>query len=258
MDEKLRLSLPEDIRGEKSFDDIKGATWDEAGPIVAKSFVNAQKMLGGRVPLPTKPEEVEAWKKDHLPKLYTAGVLEAPPSKPEEYGVDRPEKVEEETFKEFVAHAHKSGMNKSTVKAVVDWYSGHLSKMDAAIEKGHNDAVEALKKEFGIGYDEKVAIAQRAVAKYATPGLRSKMDIYRLGDDPDMIKFWVEYATLKGEDAVIKGTSKQQGGTADQARAKIDEINSHVNDKDHPYWNDKHPDHKKAVDEMAALFKQLS
>jgi hypothetical protein len=246
--------LPEDIRGEKSFESIKGETWDEAGPVLAKSFVNAEKMLGGRIPLPTKPEEVEAFRKDHLPKLYTAGVLESPPDKPENYGLTRHEKIEEETFNSFLAHAHKSKLPKSVVAAVLDWYGGYLGNMDTEIEKTHTAAVEGLKKEFGAGYDEKVAIAQRAVGKYASPALKVKLDTFRLGDDPDMVKMWVDYAMLKNEDGVVKGSQSSSVAGGD-VKTKIAAIN---NNPQHAYWNEKDPGHKAAVEEMSALYRQLT
>ena len=61
---------------------------------VLKSYANAQHRLGSAINLPSKPEEAEAWRRDHLPKLCQSGVLSAPPTKPEEYGITKPAKLE--------------------------------------------------------------------------------------------------------------------------------------------------------------------
>src|SRR5258708_33740469 len=61
-----------------------------------KKAIDEHREIGSRLPIkfsddPTKKvTEIETWRKDHLPKLYQAGILTAPPSKIEEYEIKRP------------------------------------------------------------------------------------------------------------------------------------------------------------------------
>src|SRR5687767_15710305 len=65
-------------------------------PTFAKRAYDTHREVGSRIPVKvdtSKPENVENWRKEHLPKLHQAGLITAPPSKVEEYEIKRPEKL---------------------------------------------------------------------------------------------------------------------------------------------------------------------
>src|SRR5438093_625268 len=50
---------------DKSLEVIKGKDWSEAGPLLAKGYVSAQKMIGGSVQIPgpqATPEQIKAFR----------------------------------------------------------------------------------------------------------------------------------------------------------------------------------------------------
>src|SRR5215510_16247980 len=76
----------------------------DIGHFVNKSL-QTHREVGARVPVKIETERtpdgrfmpkqasIDAWRKEHLPKLYDAGVLERPLAKPEDYGFTKPESM---------------------------------------------------------------------------------------------------------------------------------------------------------------------
>src|SRR5262247_2235515 len=59
-----RRFAPEELRNDPTLAQIKGNTWEEAGPNLVKGYVNAQKLVGGSAKLPgpdAKPDEIRAF-----------------------------------------------------------------------------------------------------------------------------------------------------------------------------------------------------
>ena len=242
-----RSWIPEDLREEKSL----GAIKDVAG--LAKSYVEAQKMIGGSVRLPKEdatPEETA----EFYAKMGR-------PESPEGYEFDKPDLPEGVDWDEglvdwFGKAAHSAGLNKSQAAALMQsWNDQQFSRAHSG-QKEMKAALEGLREEWGNNFDGRVELGLRGIetllpAEEVTQ-FKALLDSSGLGNHPLMLKFAHKVGSMLKEDGYIMGDG--HGGVlgAETAKAKIDEINK---DPKHAHWDENHPAHQEAVKEMAKLFK---
>jgi len=239
--------IPEDLRDEKSLDAIK----DVGG--LAKSYVEAQKMIGGSVRIPGEDATPEDWDAFHA-KMGR-------PDNPEDYGLvkpDLPEGVEwDEGMVEWFGKAsHKAGLSKTQAGALMEsWNEIQFNKAHAG-QKDMKAALDGLKESWGDKFDGRVELGLRGIERLLpaedVTQFKGLLDSTGLGNHPLMLKFAYQVGNMLKEDGYIMGDG--QGGVlgADSAKAKIAEINA---DKSHAHWDDTNPGHRAAVAEMAQLFK---
>jgi hypothetical protein len=248
-----RGGLPEEIRGEKSLEVIKGKDWSEAGPVLAKSYVEAQKMIGGSVRIPKEDAPPEEWQKFHQ-KLGT-------PEKPEGYQFNRPALGEGAAWdsafeKKFLATAHGLGLNNKGVQKLMDLQAELVETQLKDIARKRQETVETLKKEWGGDYERKLSLAGRAkMLLQAKAGISEEeadafFDGMGAGDHPVILKIFHQLGEIFAEDGWIRGDEVPASGV-EAAKAKIKEINANPK---HPYWVDG-PGHAEAVKEMEELHK---
>ena len=245
----FRTSLG-DLGRDKSFEPIK----DLNG--LAKSYVEAQKMIGGSIRLPkkdAKPEERKKAVTELMGKLRAEGILEGTPETPDKYDIKMPTeegwKANEPLIKSFREAAHKIGVPPSQVQGMFDWYLNFQAETQREEQMEFENTKRALKSEFGGLYVRKMEAARRAAAKY-------------LGEDGDalisdlppkagarILKALAEIGDPLLEDAMVAGEIPGVV-TADQLTAKI---NLMMNDKKHPLNDISHVQHKDAVIEYTKL-----
>jgi len=254
-----RDGLPDDLKADPNLEPIKGETWDEAGPVLVKSFINAQKMIGGRIPLPAKPEEVDAWKKENLPKLEKAGISfgTKPPETPDKYTLPQGKAEVFENVKmmdmiktKILPDFHKLNLDSAQAEGVMGTIADIIENVENTRTVSHNQAVESLRKEWGVEYDAKVSRAIRAVNAMGGEGLQQHLDETGWGDDPVLVKVFSRMGEFIGEDGFVKGGQVTMDSSKEQAKAKIAEIS---NNMDHPLWHDNKPGHPEAVQEWTRL-----
>lgn len=247
--------LPEEYRTDPTFKDLK-----DVGSL-AKSYKNAASMLGmdksRLVALPGEnatPEELadfygklgrpEAADKYQLPQLE-----------------DIPGFTSIDSMKEgFKKVAHENGLTTKQVENLFKWYHGENVNFAKSMEEqrtnSRTQAEESLKKEFGNGFDEKIAVAQKAYKVYADPDMQDLLEESGLANDPSVVKFFAKLGEGIKEDTIVGGKDGSGGNfkrTPAEAQAMI---NSKYGDKDFmTAYNDKmHPGHKDAVTTMERLF----
>jgi len=243
-----------DLGKDKSFEPIK----DFHG--LAKSYVEAQKMIGGSIRLPKKdasPEEKKKAQNDILTKLRAEGILEAPPQAPDKYEIKLPKEEgftpNEPLINSFKEAAHKSGLPPSQAQAMVDWYLNFQAETERQEQMEFENTKKALKSEFGGLYVRKMEAARRAASKY-------------LGEDGDelisnlppktgarILKALAEIGDPLLEDAMVAGEIPGVV-TKDEIQNKI---NIMITDKKHPLNDISHPGHKAAVEEYSRLQQDL-
>lgn len=238
-------TAPEEFRADPHL--AKYKTQDE----FFKAEKNQREMLGRKgVILPTEkatPEERAAFY-NQLGR----------PEKPEGYKLVLPEKLPEgftvtpEFNAKFVASAHKWGLtNAQAQEALTDFLgdaaNNHMQQMQAAKE-ARDAAGTQLKNEWGAKYDENFARAQKALKAFGGDEMVAKH-----GNDPQFIKTWAQVGEKISEDKMpnLNGGGSQGGSEAGDAQKQIDAVNA---DPKHPYWDDRHKDHMKAVADMTVLF----
>lgn len=240
-----REVIPEDIRNDPSLKDIKDITG------LAKGYVGAQKLIGSKISVPGEGDDA-AWN-----TLYDK--LGRPVS-PDKYDVKRPEIPEGMAYnegleKQFLPVAHKIGLNTKQVNALIAWQAETMKQEAEQSRQGMKTAEEALKKEWGNDYANKVSVAQRVIKDYAGQEVVDFLEKSQLGNNPAFIKFVHEIGSALVEDgAAPKGGGSSGGMTPQDAQKKIDTLlaDPQFTSK---YFNSRKEGHKEAVAEIFHLRK---
>lgn len=242
---KWRDYLPEDMRKTDLIANSKSLT-DFAG-----QAINAQKMIGSRIPLPKDTDDENAWNEVYN-KLGRPVAVDG-------YKIDRPQdskyQYNEGLEKDFLATAHKAGLNNKQANALAKWQMDRYVAEKEADEQAVATATEQLKREWGNKYDERMSGMQRIVGEYEAeyPGLMAAIDTAGIGNNPAFIKFFHDIAEGLIEGNAPGGTPGDSGiVTAATAKAEIDKL---MTDKDFTasYFNGRDPNHRSAVDKIMKL-----
>lgn len=243
-----------DLGKDKAFEPIK----DFQG--LAKSFVDAQKLVGASIRLPkkdAKPEERQKAIGDILGKLRNEGIIETPPGNPDGYQIKFPEeegfKPNEPLINSFKAAAHKIGLQPSHAQALFDWYLNFQAEAQRQEDEEFQKTKSGLKKEYGGLYVRKMEAARRATAKY-------------LGQDGDeliselppkagarLIKAFAEIGDPLLEEEMVAG---EIPGVVTKDELKT-QIQTMINDPKHPLNDISHAGHKDAVDKYNKLMRDF-
>lgn len=254
-----RESLPEPIRAEKSFDVFKGKDWNEVGPVMAKSYLDSQKMIGGSVRVP-KPDATPEEKQKFNDEIYTKL---GRPDKPESYEFKRPAFAEglwdANLEKTFLGIAHKMGLNHSQVQEIINFESSRIQTGLQANAKAREGNVSQLKNEWGADFPRKAELAKRAFTQLATDAgiIAEAKDFFintGLGDHPIILKMFHEVGEILAESGFIDGRVSGVDN-AESVKSKIDAM---FTDPKHPLNDISHAGHKVAVEEYSKLFKQYN
>jgi len=218
-------SLPEDIRINPS---ITAAGIKDAETL-ARSFINAQKMIGkDKIALvnenSTDEEKAEFFKALGRPETaddYVKigdDVIKA---------INMPKEVIKSMFKSI----HDAGLSTKQAKGVTDFVTGMLKEQvdahAAARLTKHTDAEATLKSEFKEDYDSKITIANEVINQFGSEGLLEELQASGLGDNPGAIKLLVAIGEAmlddtsdgKGPGLVLKGID---GAKAEIETLKLD------------------------------------
>jgi hypothetical protein len=238
-----RDNLPADLKGDPSiakFTDINA---------LAGSYVSLQKMIGAdKIPVPGKNASDQDWQ-----GVYRKLGL---PESADKYEIKAPEGASPEFLNAFKEQALKNGVLPKQAQGMLDWYNESAKKaaeiQTQSKQMEQQKGIEGLKGEWGEGWDKKVAAAQAAVEKFGGDELKAYLDKTGLGNDPAMIKLMSKIGESLAEDRIRGQGDGRFGMTPDEASKKISAV---MSDMSHPYFNDSHPGHKGAVEEMTALFR---
>src|SRR5678816_165280 len=132
-----------------------------------KRVMDTHRELGSRVPIKIervrnsdgtfgpKVEQIEQWRKDHLPKLYDAGILDRPPSKPEEYEIKKPDNLIEgvnwspDRASKFASIGIKYGVPKAAMAELHALHVEGVQGTQEAVNTSYDATILDLKREHG-------------------------------------------------------------------------------------------------------------
>jgi hypothetical protein len=251
-----REAVPKEYAGHASLADIK-----DLGAMV-KSYVNAQKLIGGeRIPLPKPDAPDEEW----------AGVFAklGRPETPDKYELARAEGAPEgfaynEALEaDFRTEAHKLGLSAKQAKGVWNMLQAkaHASFNDVVTANTTrlSKAVEGLKAEWGQAFPQKLKLAQRAVdaleVQGGVKGLNRWLKESGAGQEPILQRVFALIGEQAGEERLGPG-ERRDTLTPAEAESKVNSImQEKTNPKYEAYWKKRHPDHKKVVEEVQGLLR---
>jgi hypothetical protein len=273
-----RSALPEEMRTHAALQDFK----DIGG--LAKSFIDNQAFIGNSIRIPGEDAS------DEVRSEFNNKILEKVPAlmpRPDfdneeqaanfhkslgvpdsEEGYEIPEveipddvKFDRETLAPFKAIAKKYNLTPGQFKGVMEDFQAMSFANAQASNKSHAEAMEGLATEWGQAYDQNMKIAQDIAEKTGAP--EGVIEGMKNGDiPPGMIKYFHSLAARFGKEGNdLNSHENHHDGkmTPDEAQYKLNEI---LNNKQHAYWDSKHPNHmgarKKVMELTAAANPQMS
>jgi hypothetical protein len=239
-------TMPEGLRDEpslKSFDTVDK---------LAKSYVNAVKMIGGKpenlIQLPQEGESRDSlWNQMGRPEQPNGYDFT-------EYGDDNGEL---DGFREF---AHETGLSQQQADGILGLYSSiQEEESNASTQQTEDQKIQTqidLQREWGKNYDGKLDYAKRAFGQIGTPELSKLMDESGMGNHPEVIRAFSKVGEMLGEDSLVIGSGL--GGNRTSPEDAKNEIQGLYRDKEfsEAYRDNRNPNHKTAMSKMDKLFKQ--
>ena len=241
--------IPDEFKEDKAL-----ANFQDMNQFV-KSYLHAQKMVGlDKIPVPNKYATDEDWQ-----EVYKR--LGAPEKADQyKYKFAKDQKVDENTLKAFNEVAQRNGLLPKQAENIVKFYnelnqqavSQEASKVDAA----RLESETVLKTEYGAEYAKRLDQAKRLATQTLGNDFLNKTilkDGSKLGDNASLIKAFSLLADKLSEDEIVKGEGADYM-SAKELQRQLDELQQ----KDSPYWDKMHPNHKRNVDEVFKLREMLN
>lgn len=205
---------------------------------VYKSYTHLETLVGKKV-TEMSPEDMKS-----------LGVkLGNVPNKPEDYAFNLIEGVDKTKVNLFAQEAHKAGISKDSAEAIYNWYLEDVQTetklLYTEMENAKKADREALKKEFGLAYDNKLGAFDKAVETFGGQDLKQLLNNYGLESNPALVKAFVKAGELISEGSAPSPKSSSQGITPDEANHEIQKL---MSDSDWvAVWrNPGHPDNQSA------------
>ena len=229
---------------------------------LVKSHIEAQKMIGNSIRLPSKdlgPEDRQAAINELRGRLRQEGIMEAIPDSPDVYEFPIPQTEgyapNKELIDGFKAAAHKAGISQPKATELFNWYLNHQESIETKNQVEFESMKQSMKREFGGLYPRKMEAARRAVAKYM--GVDGDALISSLPPDVGrkMVKAFSEIGDPMLEEGLVLGEQVQGVESKDAVHKKMSDM---MMDKHHPLNDISHPQHTRAVDEYTKLNQMYS
>ena len=218
---------------------------------LAKSYINATRMIGqDKVAVPNKNSTEDQWNEVYS-KLGR-------PETADKYALNIESEavaMDENAIKSFAEQSHKLGLNNTQAQGILEFYKNNMeSNMQRATvdtETAQAQAETELRAEWGKEFDSNVSKASALAKANMNPEILDlqMQDGTRIGDHPEIIKGFAKIASMLSEDKLVSTESESVNSMKDLQS----EISAITNDTTGPYWNDKHPDHAKMVQQVYTL-----
>lgn len=200
----------EALRSDKSLEQIKGKDWSEAGPVLAKNYLETKKMVGakldGMVKLPgqdAKPEEIKAY---HA----AIGVPEAP----DKYDLSKfGDSIDPVKAGEVLPHFHAAGLTNEQAVTLLDRLGRMQETWVERENEGYLQAHDAMVAKQGeLVYNRNVQAVQRLVKQHFSEETRAWLDKTKATNHPGLFEGFVSLAQQFRE-ARLPGGEPEPGQT---------------------------------------------
>ena len=139
---------------------------------------------------------------------------------PEKYDFKPPEGMEfdEETINLYAEAAKEAGLSQEKADIILGKIAPHLAQQQIkAVEKASAEWVAASRADAEFGGDklnENMAVAAKAMEKFATPELKTLLNESRLGNNPEVIRLFYRVGKAISEDGFVSATGAPQTSDA--------------------------------------------
>lgn len=223
-----------------------------------KTFVqrafDQHREVGARIPLrfstdpAKKVTELDQWRKDHLPKLYDAGILAKPPTDPATYEIKKPDDMipgvnwSDERAAKFATLGVKHGLSKVAMDEFLALHREAVIGTQTVLNTSYDEAMLALKREFGDQFDTRMEDSKR-LSKVIFKGEKTLafLEATGLGNDPEFLGIMMRLAPYAQNDSSLVQAMKEGGAvTAEGKEAAMGELRTKLADI---MGNPQNPDH---------------
>ena len=244
--ENWKESLAQELRDEPSLANVPDVS------TLVKNYVHAQKQMGKKgVHLPDK-HSTDDDRRSFFQQLGLPAALE-------EYELSLPDGAEfEDGFvTAFKQQAYEANILPEQSNALLKWYAeANANAVERLVTQNKmemQDALLALKKEWGSDYDNRKQLANNVLRHIGDEGVHNWIRETGLEDSADMIKLMSAIGEMMREDRVVD-VGDNVGPTHKELNHRIQELENNFSG---PLYDKKHPNHAAAVKERDNLYRQL-
>jgi hypothetical protein len=236
-------SLSDELKGNATLSKFKDVE------SLAKSYVNAQKLIGSSVKVPG-----EGATEQELAEFY--GKLGRPESV-DKYNL--PELTTGETFedlKDSLERMHKANLTDAQVKEILAIHNDRHSKMLEAIQEKAKADEESVKKLWGNDYDKNISLAKNTAKELVDKFGDSAKELLAspLANNPLLLSMLAELGknSAEGNSKIISVNGSGQVDSEESIKAQINEIR-----KSQDFLNPASRGYKEAGEKLKTLYGKL-
>ena len=237
--------FPEDIRSNQN------VTKFESAEVMAKSWINAQHMIGAdKIPMPQSEED---W-----------GNVYSRLGRPDEanmYAIDPVEgfEVNEEQQNAFKEFAFGQGLSQNQIQALATWDMERQTSAGTASEESAQAALDeaqnSLKSEWGEAHEQNVNIAARTAAEFMGDEGKAffenaKIDGIPAGEHPALLKLFHSVGKGMMEPGKLEGIANEGKQTPQEIEDSRNALMANP-----AYMDRNHPEHAAVKRKVEAAFK---
>ena len=241
--------IPEDLRGNQTLQTTKNLSG------LASQLVNSQKMIGktaDMVLLPNEKSTETEWNEFHS-KMGR-------PDTPDEYEISHIEDIGEidaDTELAFKNLAHSIGMKPADVQKLIELDDARIMGMRQAAEEARTQetqaAEEALKKQWGGAYEERLHLANRMIEENVSDENKPAL-LDAIGNNPQVADFLANIAKKFVEHKIISAEVDQP--TPTEALAQVEELRNTPGYITGELANTSPARYKQITQDIAALYQK--
>jgi len=192
------------LQTDKTLESVKGNTFDEVAPMLAKNYVETKRALGGTVKIPAEgapeAEQRAFWDRLGVPKDVT-GYAEVKLEPIEDMPAIDTAVIDGMVKPAFL----KLGFTAKQSQGVLNLFHEYTVSQRRAAADGMMEGQEALRSEWALNFDRNVKIAQSAFHKFMSPSFIEAAKAAQLDMHPDFIKGFYQVGQQLVEDGIIIG-----------------------------------------------------
>jgi hypothetical protein len=221
-----------------------------------KAYVDTKKLVGAKGL--QKPSEYA--EKHEVDEFYKEAIGYEPDR--ENYKVDRPEeaKIPAEMYDKIADFAHENRVPAEVAAKFLGLLENsaveNMKNTTEASQRARVEELKALENEWGSAYKTKFGLAAKLVGEFGDESLVKFLDDSGENNNPHLIRIFSEVASKLYKTGNFPGKHDTEGSLAGMTPSEADtEINMIRGDKNHPFNNKNHPNHKKAGQDMLRLYE---
>lgn len=195
-----------------------------------KANKELERLVGlDKLPMPVKPkeratqQEIDTYNK----QMATIFTRLGRPESADKYDI-KGINPEDSLFGKIKEKAFEGGVSNEALNNIaqtyIEWYQNRSKEIKEARIEASKKAIATIKEKWGTGYDERVAVAQKAYNVLVnTDKLKKIFGGVALGNNPDILEFFYTLGTSISED-LIAGKGRVLTKTPAEAKRQIEEL----------------------------------